>query len=100
MKGTVQIKIKYKEIIETMIDKKDSRILVIAVLSEANPDGFIDKVFKFEDWRKTAEIRDFFIEEKKVKQIESEKAIFEKFLQSCEQEVTEWMSAWLYSIIW
>ena len=46
-----------KQIVETFIDEKDSRNLMIAVLSEQSPDGYVEFLIYFEDWRKCAEIK-------------------------------------------
>jgi len=86
-RGVVHTKVKHKEVLATSIDAKDSRVLVVAVLSTQNAKGYIEKVLFFDDWRRCTEIRQFFIEEKRAKQLESEKKLVESFLADCEQEL-------------
>ena len=57
-KATVVMKIKHKHILETMIDRKDPRVVVMNVLDEKNPNGYSEKRIVFEDWRKAIEIKD------------------------------------------
>jgi hypothetical protein len=65
IKGLVTVKQKHKKIVETMIDGSDSRNLMIAILSDVSPDGYVEFTLYFEDWRKCAEIKDGYIDEKK-----------------------------------
>lgn len=86
-RGVVHTKVKHKQVLATSIDAKDSRVLVIALLSSENAKGFIEKVLFFDDWRRCTEIRQFFIEDKKARQLEAEKKLIESFLAECEQEL-------------
>ncbi len=60
--GKLMIKCKFKQVIETVIDKNDSRNLKIAMLSRENTTGFQELNLYFTDWRKCDEIKQFFIE--------------------------------------
>jgi hypothetical protein len=60
--------------------------LTIYILSNQNQRGYIEKVVFFDDWRRCTEIRDFFIEDNKLKQLENEKKVLETFFISCEEE--------------
>ena len=42
-RGIVHTKIKQKDIVRTYIDAKDSRVLTIAILSDQNQQGFIER---------------------------------------------------------
>ena len=42
-RGIVHTKIKQKDIVRTSIDAKDSRVLTIAILSDQNHQGFIER---------------------------------------------------------
>jgi hypothetical protein len=57
-RATVALKVKHKQIVETMIDRKDPRVIVMAILDDKNPDGYSEKRIVFEDWRKAIEIKD------------------------------------------
>ena len=65
IRGKLEMKQKHKQIVETMIDAKDSRNLMIAMLQESSPDGYVELTLYFEDWRKCSEIKEFYIDEKK-----------------------------------
>ena len=86
-RGTVVIKAKHKLIVETLIDKKDPRVIVLAILDEKNPDGYSEKRIVFEDWRKAIEIKDQHLDMAKVRQMEGEKSAIEAFIKDCENEI-------------
>lgn len=85
--ATVVTKVKHKQVIETFIDtKKAPKVLVIVILNDQSPEGFTEKALLFDDWRKCAEIREFFLDEKKQIQLMAEKKTLLTFITSLEQE--------------
>ena len=66
-KATVVLKLKHKQVVETMIDRKDPRVIVITVLDEKNPNGYSEKRIIFEDWRKAIEVKDSHLDMSKVR---------------------------------
>jgi hypothetical protein len=97
-KGTLNLKVKYKNILESMIDKHDMRNLLIAyannecILSTNVGDNYSELSIYFEDWRKCQEVKQAIMEDKRRKQIINEKNIIEKFLiEDCENEVNNMM---------
>ena len=92
IKGEILLKRKFKQILETMIDKADPRNLFIAYAKSEHTsnlnDEFAELNLYFEDWRKCLEIRDYKIEEKRHNQLLWEKNLVEKFLvEECEKEL-------------
>ena len=86
-RATVVIKVKHKSIVETLIDKKDPRVVVLAILDEKNPAGYSEKRIVFEDWRKAYEIKDQHLDMAKVRQMEGEKSAIEAFIKDCENDI-------------
>ncbi len=64
-RGTVHTKIKYKQIVDSIQEKRDPRNLIIMVLSDTNPEGYIEKNMFFEDSKRCKEIKELLIEGKK-----------------------------------
>lgn len=75
-----------------MLDKSDTRNMFIAYTHDENSiccnDDYDEINIYFEDWRKSIEIRDTHIEEKRKLQILWERDRIEKFLiDQCEAEI-------------
>ncbi|CDW90017.1 UNKNOWN [Stylonychia lemnae] len=92
IRGYLFLKRKFKQILETMLDKTDTRNLFIAYtkdeLSSSCNDDYQELNIYFEDWRKSLDIREKQIEGKRRKQIVWEKDLVEKFLvDQCESEI-------------
>lgn len=58
IKAQVVLKIRHKQIAESLIDRKDPRVVVMAVLDPSQPNGYIEWRITFEDWRKAIEVKD------------------------------------------
>ena len=85
-KATVVTKIKHKYVVDTGIDKRSKKVLIVALLSEGAPSGFVERHLMFDDWRLATEIREFFIDEKRMLQLHEEKRLMEQYLNDCERE--------------
>ncbi len=70
-----------------MIDKKDPRMIVLAVLDESAPNGYIEKRLLFEEWRRANEVKDYHMDQPKVRQLQMQKSIMEEFVRECENEI-------------
>ena len=86
VKGQVYLKIKHKLVADSDIDKKDPRVVVLAVLDNNQPHGYIERRMVFEDWRKANEVKDYHMDQVKVQQIQMEKTVVEEFLKECDLE--------------
>lgn len=69
LKGYLFLKRKLKQILETMVDKTDTRNMFIAYSRDEHSmnvnDDYDEINIYFEDWRKSLEMRDVNIDEKR-----------------------------------
>jgi hypothetical protein len=91
-RALVHSKIKHKQIVDTAIERKDNRNLIVAILSNSAPKGYVERILFFEDWRKATEIKQFFIDDKRKGQLYTEFDRVIDFLRDCEKEANGWLN--------
>jgi hypothetical protein len=89
IRAQVILKVRHKQVAESLIDRKDPRVVVMAILDPTQPNGYVERRITFEDWRKAIEVKDHHMDQTKVQQLQTEKTAIEEFLKECDLESNE-----------